>query len=566
MTGVMECMTDDRGGLQSLGHSAPEAHARDRNSLRNSPTVKENLVFSRRHAIRLGLTTGAVGAVGAAGGVFRTLTAGQPAADAGAAAGKAAPAGAAAAPVEPFSLPLTTPPVLAPYRRTKTADHYRITMRRAGVEILPGTRTDALTYNGSFTGPTIRARTGRTTVVQQVNALDMPTSVHLHGGNNPVAHDGGMMDTIAPGRKRTYVYENKQPGATLWTHDHAHHMESEHVYRGLSGLYLLRDPAEDRLGLPAGKYDIPLVLRDAHFDGNAQLVYTMDDAENRTTILVNGRPWPYLEVEARKYRFRLVNSCNLRIFVLALSDGSATQHPVQQIGTDGGLLAAPAETPVLVLSPGERIDFVVDFSKYAPGTRLTLANMLGPGPTELVGQVMRFDIGERTADASRVPDTLTHAAGPARADRGAQLRALHGRARLRRPPGLHQRQDLRPGPHRHPHRVGQHRGVDGHQQERHRPAQLPYAPGAVPHSRAGRAAAVSGGDRLEGHRAALPRPDGETPAHLRFAPRCLSVPLPHDRPQRHGNDGADEDRLILGNVLPESVSSRKRFAIPENVS
>lgn len=369
-------------------------------------------MFSRRHAIRLGLTTGAVGAVGAAGGVFRTLTAGQPAAAAavepaaGAAAGKAAPVGAAAAPVEPFSLPLTTPPVLAPYRRTKTADFYRITMRRAGVEILPGTRTDALTYNGSFTGPTIRARTGRTTVVQQVNALDMPTSVHLHGGNNPVAHDGGMMDTIAPGRKRTYVYENKQPGATLWTHDHAHHMESEHVYRGLSGLYLLRDPAEDKLGLPSGKYDIPLVLRDAHFDAGAQMVYTMDDAENRTTILVNGRPWPYLKVEARKYRFRLVNSCNLRIFVLALSDGSATQHPVQQIGTDGGLLTAPAETPVLVLSPGERIDFVVDFSKYAPGTRLTLANMLGPGPTELVGQVMRFDIGERTADTSRVPDTL----------------------------------------------------------------------------------------------------------------------------------------------------------------
>ncbi|MFC8366648.1 multicopper oxidase family protein [Streptomyces sp. NPDC057239] len=355
-------------------------------------------MLTRRHAIRLGMTTGAVGAVGAAGGLFKTLTAGGPA---------TVPVAATAAPAaEPFAVPLTVPPVLAPYRRTRHADYYRITTRRASAEILPGTRTDVLTYNGSFTGPTIRARTGRRTVVRHVNALDMPTSVHLHGGNNPVEHDGGMMDTIAPGRRRTYVYENRQPGATLWMHDHAHHMESEHVYRGLSGLYLLRDPDEDRLGLPSGKYDIPLVLRDADFDDDAAMVYTMDDAQNRTTILVNGRPWPYLEVEARKYRFRLVNSCNLRIFVLALSDGSATQHPVQQIGTDGGLLAAPAETPVLVLSPGERIDFVVDFSKYAPGTRLTLANMLGPGPTELVGQVMRFDIGERTPDRSRVPDTL----------------------------------------------------------------------------------------------------------------------------------------------------------------
>ena len=90
--------------------------------------------------MRLGLTTGAVGAVGAAGGVFRTLTAGQPAAAAPGAGAGPRPAhrpgrrhrpAAAAAPVEPFSLPLTTPPVLAPYRRTETADYYRITMRRA---------------------------------------------------------------------------------------------------------------------------------------------------------------------------------------------------------------------------------------------------------------------------------------------------------------------------------------------------------------------------------------------------------------------------------------------------
>ena len=118
-------------------------------------------------------------------------------------------------------------------------------------------------------------------MVRQINALDMPTSVHLHGGSNPVEHDGGMMDTIAPGRSRTYVYANDQVGATLWTHDHAHHMESEHVYRGLSGLYLLGDKAEDALGLPSGRYEVPLILRDAQFDAAGQMVYTMDDAENR---------------------------------------------------------------------------------------------------------------------------------------------------------------------------------------------------------------------------------------------------------------------------------------------
>ncbi|MCX4642564.1 multicopper oxidase family protein [Streptomyces sp. NBC_01446] len=351
-------------------------------------------MLTRRHAIRLGLTTGAVGAVGAAGGLFQTLTSG----------GSANAATAAGAPaVTPFAVPLPVPKVLAPYRRTSTADYYAVTMSRTSHQILPGTRTDVLTYNGTFPGPTIRARKGRTAVVRQINALDMPTSVHLHGGSNPVEHDGGMMDTIAPGRSRTYVYANDQVGATLWTHDHAHHMESEHVYRGLSGLYLLGDRTEDRLGLPSGRYEVPLILRDAQFDAAGQMVYTMDDAENRTTILVNGAPWPYMKVEARKYRFRMLNSCNLRIFILCLNDGSQ----VTQIGSDGGLLPAPAATPVLVLSPGERADFVVDFSRYAPGTQLTLQNMLGPGPTELVGQIMRFDVGEKTPDTSRVPDVLT---------------------------------------------------------------------------------------------------------------------------------------------------------------
>ncbi|MFC9613705.1 multicopper oxidase family protein [Streptomyces sp. NPDC056938] len=351
-------------------------------------------MLTRRHAIRLGLTTGAVGAVGAAGGLFQTLTSG----------GSANAATAAGAPaVTPFAVPLPVPKVLAPYRRTSSADYYAVTMSRTSHQILPGTRTDVLTYNGTFPGPTIRARKGRTAVVRQINALDMPTSVHLHGGSNPVEHDGGMTDTIAPGRSRTYVYANEQVGATLWTHDHAHHMESEHVYRGLSGLYLLGDKAEDALGLPSGRYEVPLILRDAQFDAAGRMVYTMDDAENRTTILVNGAPWPYMKVEARKYRFRMLNSCNLRIFILCLNDGSQ----VTQIGSDGGLLPAPAATPVLVLSPGERADFVVDFSKYAPGTQLTLQNMLGPGPTELVGQIMRFDVGEKSPDTSRVPDVLT---------------------------------------------------------------------------------------------------------------------------------------------------------------
>lgn len=351
-------------------------------------------MLSRRSALRLGLATSVVGAVGTTGWWSQAL---------GSARGPAlaAPAAPAAA-VAPFSVPLTVPPVLKPLVKAGNTDYYAMVMSKAIREILPGTSTEVLTYNGSFPGPTIMARSGRQVVIQQVNAMDTAASVHLHGGSVPQDSDGSSMNTIPPHGTKTYTYPNAQSNATLFMHDHAHHLESEHVYRGLSGAYLLSDATETALGLPSGEFDVPLILRDAQFDQNSQLVYTMDDPLNRTTILVNGRPWPYMRVKARKYRFRLINSSNLRIFVLKLSDDS----PVSQIGSDGGLLEKTFPNTVMVASPGERLDFVIDFSKYAKGTQLILQNLSGPGPVELVGQVMRFDVGDPAADDSKLPETL----------------------------------------------------------------------------------------------------------------------------------------------------------------
>jgi FtsP/CotA-like multicopper oxidase with cupredoxin domain len=128
----------------------------------------------------------------------------------------------------------------------------------------------------------------------------------------------------------------------------------------------------------------------------------MDDALGRTTLLANGKPYPYLEVAARKYRFRLLNSSNLRFFRLRLADGGT----FTQIGSDGGLLPAPAPTDALWLSPAERADIVIDFSRYPLGTRLVLENTLGPGSPEQVGQVLRFDVVRTAPDPSRVPPVL----------------------------------------------------------------------------------------------------------------------------------------------------------------
>ncbi|MEE1816200.1 multicopper oxidase domain-containing protein [Streptomyces sp. SP18ES09] len=302
-----------------------------------------------------------------------------------------------------FTTAMPVPRVLRPLASTGDVDCYELTIRKTTTEILPGFSTDVLTYDGHFPGPVIHARSGRRVLVRHHNGLQMPVAVHLHGGMVPPASDGNPMDVFAPGTSRTYTYTNRQPHASLWFHDHAHHMESEHVYRGLSGTYLLTDDLEQSLPLPKGQYDVPITLRDARFDEKGRLAYTMAD-RNRTTLLANGRPTPYFQVAARKYRFRLLNGANLRILALALSDGT----PLTQIASDGGLLERPASVPVLTLSPGERADVVVDFSRYPVGTRLVLTNSGPGGKPEQVGKVLRFDVVRTAEDPSSVPRVLRH--------------------------------------------------------------------------------------------------------------------------------------------------------------
>lgn len=186
-------------------------------------------------------------------------------------------------PPAPFTVPLTVPPVLRPTARSSTTDYYEITMRHAEAEILPGVRTRVMAYNGLFPGPTIRAVSGRRTVVKQINALHHDAVVHLHGGIVAPEHDGHPTDVIAPGGSRTYVYPNRQPGATLWYHDHTHHMEAEMVFRGLAGLYIVDDRSEAALGLPSGPYDVPLLLRDARFDDRGQLVFELGTSATATS-------------------------------------------------------------------------------------------------------------------------------------------------------------------------------------------------------------------------------------------------------------------------------------------
>ncbi|MGH3728726.1 MAG: multicopper oxidase family protein [Micromonosporaceae bacterium] len=319
---------------------------------------------------------------------------------------------------EPFRVPLPVPPTLKPVRGDGGADHYDIVQKTAQAEILPGYKTEVWGYNGTFPGPTIESRRGRRTVVAHRNDLPVPAVVHLHGGKTPAAHDGYPTDAIEANDTREYVYPIDQPAATLWYHDHRMDFTGPQVYRGLAGFHLIRDDEEAGLGLPYGERDIPLMIADRAFAEDGSFAYpSMDPSLTGMPgvkkdfmsgvlgdcILVNGAPWPELEVTATRYRFRILNASNARRYELTLDPAPPGGTAFVQIGSDQGLLRAPVRHETLHIAQAERFDVVIDFSKYRVGDKITLVNNAGSGGT---AQVMRFVVARRGRDDSRVPSRL----------------------------------------------------------------------------------------------------------------------------------------------------------------
>ena len=301
-----------------------------------------------------------------------------------------------------FVRPLKVPPVLEPIRRAKNQDVYEIVQQEVQQEIVPGHATKIWGYQGSFPGPTIRVRRNRAAVVRHANRLATHTVVHLHGGVTPSESDGFASDNVAPGEARTYTYPNRQRAATLWYHDHAMDHTGENLFRGLAGFYIIEDDEELALPLPSGPFDVPLMLQDRAFNADGSFAYDTGRhfGFEGDVMLVNGVPWPKFDVSARKYRFRLVNGSNARLFQLKLGTGD----PFDLIATDGGLLPAPVPLTALPLAMAERAEIIVDFARYGPGTQLFLMNAL---EKPQLAPLLRFDVAKKETDDSRLPPRLS---------------------------------------------------------------------------------------------------------------------------------------------------------------
>jgi len=239
--------------------------------------------------------------------------------------------------------------------------------------------------------------------------------VHLHGGHVSSFADGYPHASILPTQSVTYDYARQDRSATLWYHDHAIGNTARNVYMGLAGGFLVRD-AQERAWIAGGqlpdpRYEAPLVLQDRRVSDTGRLAYPRyhDDTFFGDVMLVNGRAWPHLDVEPRKYRFRLLNGSNTRNYTLQLGSDSDS-WVLQQIGTDGGFLPAPLSLRRITLTPGERADVIVDFAQAGMGSGVVLMNrdmdqMHMDAP--LIEEVMEFRVGgAAVSDDVTLPTTL----------------------------------------------------------------------------------------------------------------------------------------------------------------
>jgi spore coat protein A len=298
----------------------------------------------------------------------------------------------------PFVDPMPLPQIARPGAHGRI----RIAMREIHAQVhrdVPPTRM--WSYGPTALAPLIEARSGEPLHVEWVNQLpahhflpidyslhgcghDIPevrACVHLHGGRTPSASDGYPEDWYVPGASRLCTYPLQQDAATLWYHDHAMGLNRLNIYAGLFGMAVVRDRAEDALGLPSGEYEVPITLYDRNFSADGQLFYPESGIPGKPwvsefegdAILLNGKIRPYFEVEPRLYRFRLLNAANSRFFNLSLSDKGA----FHQVGSDQGLLSAPLHLPRIFIAPAERADVLIDFSAVA-GQKVHMLNAALP--------------------------------------------------------------------------------------------------------------------------------------------------------------------------------------------
>ncbi len=253
----------------------------------------------------------------------------------------------------------------------------------------------------------------------------VPITIHVHGALTGPQSSGYPLSWYTPNYKvtgsfyeqKTNTYSAQQEAATLWYHDQTLGMARLNTYAGICGLYLIYDSNEDYLvqhdNLPGEDYDIPLIIEDRLFYTDGRMYYPSNPAKSYypnptvetnffgTIILVNGMAWPYLDVEPRKYRLRIVNASDSRFYWYSFSkQGSSEVLSFYATGTDQGFRNAPDQLSDVIIGPGERSEIVIDFAQYE-GDTIIMHNTAqapfphGTKPDGNTGQIMAFKVTKK---------------------------------------------------------------------------------------------------------------------------------------------------------------------------
>ncbi|HET7714332.1 MAG TPA: multicopper oxidase domain-containing protein [Bauldia sp.] len=278
---------------------------------------------------------------------------------------------------------------------------FEIAATAGETEFVTGATSPTLGFNRPYLGPVIRVRPGSEVAASVVNRLDVPISVHWHGLLVSGELDGGPHQQIAPGAAWRPRLPIDQSPATLWYHTHIHGETAPRVYAGLAGVLIVDDGNDADRGLPStfGVDDLVLLLQDKRFDASGAAVYRPGDADLMhgflgEAVVVNGRIGPRFAVPRGLVRLRLVNGANARNFDLSFSDG----RPFALVATDQGLLSKPLPLSRIRLTPGERIELLVDFGSGGEAT-LVSAPHAETGGTMAMGGMMH--------DMLPLPETFT---------------------------------------------------------------------------------------------------------------------------------------------------------------
>jgi blue copper oxidase len=360
-----------------------------------------------------------------------------------------APAGEAAAierEAAAFTNPLRLPGTSGLYGVMPVSQLRELRVTRTEIELLPGKRTPYLAYAAEsggkpFLNPALLARRGEEMRVRMVNQLDEPTIIHWHGLSNDARNDGNGLVVAEPGKAFDYAFKVQDRASMYFYHPHPHGYIPGQVYHGLASLLFVEDEEEAelrrKLDLALGETEIPLVLQDRSFDAEGRLQYQISHEEMiqgflGERLLVNLTEWPFVRALRRIYRFRVLNGSNARTYQLAFMQGGR-KLGYYLAGTDGGLLASPLRVSQSFISPGQRLDILLDLREAKEG-RVTLGTlsfdpmhaegaghgmagmdhkMAPPGAMERMAMegepraLLRIDVGPVHAYTGKVPSRLS---------------------------------------------------------------------------------------------------------------------------------------------------------------